>query len=129
MPGQDGGRIDRPVAHRQPGEEPDRGGEDGPVGPVHARPGIGPAQGRVLVAQDQDLYVLGRAAAGEQGELFGGAAEREIEQAQRHDQRSPAAQYGPIGAVGDVELDAVGCAEAAAGRADRGMSVSHRNRL
>jgi hypothetical protein len=34
------------------------------------------------VPEDEDLDVLGRAAAGEQGQPFGGAAEREVEQAQ-----------------------------------------------
>jgi hypothetical protein len=36
---------------------------------------------RVLVAEDQDLDLLGGAAAGEQGQPFGGAAEGEVEQA------------------------------------------------
>jgi hypothetical protein len=85
VPGHDGGRAGAsPVA----GEKPGQGSEGGVIGPVQPRAGIGPAQDRVLVTQNEDLDVLGRIAAGEQRQLLGGAAEREVEQAQRHDRRS-----------------------------------------
>jgi hypothetical protein len=43
-----------------------------------------PAQDRVLVTQDQDLYIFGRAGTGEESEPAGDAAEHKVEQAQRH---------------------------------------------
>jgi hypothetical protein len=52
--------------------------------PIQARFRVLPAQDRVLVAQDQYLHVLGRAGPGKQGQLFGDAAEHEVDQAQRH---------------------------------------------
>jgi hypothetical protein len=81
VPGQDRGRGDDPVRHQVAGEEPDQGGERGPVGPAQSRLEVRSAQDRVLVAEDEDLNILGRAAAGQQGQPFGGAAEREVEQA------------------------------------------------
>lgn len=81
MPGKDGGRGDESVPPQRLGEEPDQGAERGPVGPVHPRPGVGSAQDCIFVMQDRDLDVFGRVAAGEQGQPFGGAAEREVEQA------------------------------------------------
>jgi hypothetical protein len=53
------------------------------------RPGVKhapslPAQDRVLVTEDQDLYIFGRAGLGEEGEPAGDAAEHEVDQAQRH---------------------------------------------
>jgi hypothetical protein len=63
------------------GEEPDQRGKHSAVDPVHSRPGVGPAQDRILVTQDEDLDVLGCAAAGEQSQPFGGTAKREVEQA------------------------------------------------
>jgi hypothetical protein len=46
------------------GQPPDEGGEDGQVGPVHARSWVGAAQDGDLVPQHEELDVLsgGRAA-------------------------------------------------------------------
>jgi hypothetical protein len=41
----------------------------------------------VLVTEDQDLDVLGRVVATKEGQPLGGPAEREVQQAQRHEQR------------------------------------------
>jgi hypothetical protein len=44
----------------------DQRGEHGSVGPVQARPGVGSAQYRDFVAQDEQLDVLGRRCTAEQ---------------------------------------------------------------
>jgi hypothetical protein len=81
MPTHDGGRGDQPVRLERPGEEPDQGREFGPVEPVQARFRVLPAQDRVLVTEDQDLDIFGRARPGEQGQPFGRAAERAVQHA------------------------------------------------
>jgi hypothetical protein len=60
---------------------PDQGGEYRPVGPVQTRRGVLPAQDRVFVAENQDLYIFGSAGPGEESEPAGDAAEHEVEQA------------------------------------------------
>ena len=84
MPPQDRGRGDKPVCLQSPGEEPGQRGEDCAVGPVQPRLGVLPAQDRVLVTKNQDLHVFGRTGMGEESKPAGDAAEREVEQAQRH---------------------------------------------
>jgi hypothetical protein len=84
MPPQDRGRGDQPVCLQRPGEEPGQRGEHRPVGPVQPRLWVLPAQDRVLVTKNQDLHVFGRTGTGEESKPAGDAAEREVEQAQRH---------------------------------------------
>jgi hypothetical protein len=58
------------------------GGElPGPVGSVQTRLRVLPAQDRVLVAENQDLYIFGRTGLGEESEPAGDAAEHEVAQA------------------------------------------------
>jgi hypothetical protein len=78
---EDRGRGDEPVRRQRPGQKSDQGGEHGTVGPVQLRRPVLSAQDRVFVAEDQDLYVFGRAGTGEEGEPAGDAAEHEVEQA------------------------------------------------
>jgi hypothetical protein len=80
-PTEDRGRGDEPVRRQRPGQEPDQGGEHGTVGPVQPRRRVLPAQDRVLVTEDQDLRIFGRAGPAEQGQPFRDAAEHEVEQA------------------------------------------------
>jgi hypothetical protein len=65
-PGKNRGRIDEPVHHQPAGEEPDQAASVARSAQSSRGLGFGPTQDRVLVAQDQDLDVLGRIAAGEQ---------------------------------------------------------------
>ena len=51
---------DQPVHPQASGQEPDKRGEDRPVGPVQARPRMGAAQHGNLVPQHEQLNVLGR---------------------------------------------------------------------
>jgi hypothetical protein len=84
MPTHDRGRGDEPVCLQRPGEKPDQGSERSAVSPVQARFRVLPAQDRVLMAEDQDLYIFGRPGPAEQGQPFDDAAEHEVEQAYWH---------------------------------------------
>jgi hypothetical protein len=66
MPAQDRGRGDQAVSAQHRGEASDQCGEDGAVGPIQAGLGIGSAQYGDLVAQEEQLNVLGRGCAAEQ---------------------------------------------------------------
>ena len=59
MPAQDRVRGDQAMATQCPGQPLDECGEHGPVRPVHVRPWVGAAQHRDLVAQHEELDVLG----------------------------------------------------------------------
>jgi hypothetical protein len=84
MPAHHRCRSNEPMRPQRAGEEPDQRGERRPVGPVQSWLWFGPAQDRVLVPKHENLDVLGGVAAGKQGQPFGGAAERQVEHAQRH---------------------------------------------
>jgi hypothetical protein len=59
MPSQDRAGHDEPVRSQCLGQVPDQRGQDRAVGPVHPGPGLGPAEYRDFMAQDEDLGVLG----------------------------------------------------------------------
>ena len=59
----------------------DQGGEQGPVGPVQARPRVGSAEYGNLVAQDEQLDVLGCRRAAEQCQRAEKPTEDQVEQA------------------------------------------------
>ena len=58
-----------------------QGGEDVAVGPIQPRLGVLSAQNGVLVPQDEDLHILGRAGRGEQRQPAADTAEHEVYQA------------------------------------------------
>ena len=59
MPAQDRVRGDQAMATQCAGQPPHERGEHGPVRPVHARSWVGAAQDGDLVAQHEELDVLG----------------------------------------------------------------------
>jgi hypothetical protein len=59
MPTQDRLWGDQAMATQRSGQPPDEGGEHGPVRPVPARSWVGAAQDGDLVAQHEELHVLG----------------------------------------------------------------------
>jgi hypothetical protein len=59
MPTQDRVRSDQAVATQCAGQPPDEGGEHGPVRPTHRWSWVGAAQDGDLVAQHEDLDILG----------------------------------------------------------------------
>ena len=80
MPAQQGPRGDdqAQLAELAAGQQPGQRGQDRPVGPRQPRsPGLALEHGD-LVAQDQDLGVLGPVGAGEQGEPAEHAEHRQV---------------------------------------------------
>jgi hypothetical protein len=59
MPSQDRAGRDEPVRSQCLGQVPNQRGQDRAVGPVHPGPGLGPAEYRDFMAQDEDLGVPG----------------------------------------------------------------------
>ena len=84
MPAQDRVRGDQAMATQCSGQPPDEGGEDGPVRPVQAWSWVGAAQDGDLVAQHEELDVLGGGRAAQQQDQPEHLAEDQIEQPQRH---------------------------------------------
>ena len=66
MPAQDRVRSDQAATPQGPRQPPYEGGEYGPVCPVHARTRVGAAQDGDLVAQHEELDVLGGRRAAQQ---------------------------------------------------------------
>ena len=94
MPAQDRVRSDQAMATQCSGQPPDERGEHGPVRPIQARSWVGPAQDGDLVAQQQELDVLGGRRTAQQQDQPEHLTKDEVEQPQRHagimsDQRSP----------------------------------------
>jgi hypothetical protein len=69
-------------------QEWDQGGQYRSVGPVQAWLRVLPAKDRVLVAQYEDLNVLGGAGTAEETQPPGEPAQHQVEHSHRHDQRS-----------------------------------------
>ena len=94
MPAQDRVRGDQAMATQCAGQPPDERGEHGPVRPVQARSWVGAAQHGDLVAQHEELDVLGGGRAAQQQDQPEHLPEDQVQQPQRHagimsDQRSP----------------------------------------
>ena len=94
MPAQDRVRGDQAMATQCSGQPPDEGGEHGPVRPVQAWSWVGAAQDGDLVAQHEELDVLGGGRAAQQQDQPEHLPEDQVQQPQRHagimpDQRSP----------------------------------------
>ena len=68
VPGQQGARGYDPVQPQAVGQRPCQGGEYGTVSPVRSRAGDLSPEDRDLVAEDQDLHVLGSVAARQEGQ-------------------------------------------------------------
>ena len=71
---------DHPVATQRSGQPPDEGGEHGPVGPVQAWSWVGAAQHGDLVAQHEELDVLGGGRSGHQQEQSEHLPEDQVQQ-------------------------------------------------
>ena len=80
---QDGARGDEAMDPRCSGQLSDEGGEDGPVGPVQARSGVGAAQHRDLMPQHQQFDVLGGGRATYQQDQAEHLLEDQIQQPER----------------------------------------------
>jgi hypothetical protein len=80
MPAKDRGRSDEPMHRQRPGQQSDQGGKHNSVRPIQSRLRVLPAQDRILMAQDEDLHLLGRITLSEQDQPTGDAAEHEVQQ-------------------------------------------------
>ena len=94
MPAQDRVRGDQAMATQCAGQPPHERGEHGPVRPVQAWSWVGAAQDGDLVAQHEELDVLGGGRAAQQQDQPEHLPEDQVQQPQRHagimsDQRSP----------------------------------------
>ena len=82
------------MATQRSGQPPHESGEHGPVRPVHARTWVGAAQHGDLVAQHEELNILGGGCAADQQDQPEHLQEDQVQQPQRHvgimsDRRSP----------------------------------------
>ena len=84
MPAQDRVGGDQAMTTQRPGQPLDERGEHGPVRPVQARPWVGAAQDGDLVAEDEELDVLGGGRATRQQGQPEQQPEEQVEQPQRH---------------------------------------------
>ena len=75
---------DQAVTVQHGGKASDQRGEHGAVGPVQTRPRVGSAEYSDLVAQDEDLDVLGRRCAIEQCQPAEQPDEDQVEETERH---------------------------------------------
>jgi hypothetical protein len=72
------------MASQRSGQPPGERGEHGPVRPLQARFGVGAAQHGDLVAQHEQLDILGRGRATQEQEQPEQVLEDQVQQAQRH---------------------------------------------
>ena len=88
MPGQQGSRRDQSAAPQLGGQQPGQGRQDRAVGPV--RPGTAhpAAQHHHLMAQHQDLRLLGCPAAAQQGQPAEHPDRDQVQQTDRHEPRA-----------------------------------------
>ena len=84
MPTQDGVRSDQAMATQRSGQPPHESGEHGPVRPVHARTWVGAAQHGDLVAQHEELNILGGGRTADQQDQPEHLQEDQVRQPQRH---------------------------------------------
>jgi hypothetical protein len=88
MPPQDGSGRDQLVRPQGSGQVPDQRGKDSTVGPVHAGPWLRPPQHRDLMAQDEQLGVLGCWGSAKKDEPCGDPGKDQVQQAHRHGRSS-----------------------------------------
>jgi hypothetical protein len=84
MPPQDGSGRDQLVRPQGSGQVPDQRGKDSTIGPVHAGPRLRPPQHRDLMAQDEQLGVLGCWGSAKKDEPCGDPGKDQVQQAYRH---------------------------------------------
>jgi hypothetical protein len=84
MPTQDRVRSDQTMPTLCSGQPPHEGGEHRPVRPVHTRSRVGAAQHRDLVAQHEELDILGGGRATRQQDQPEHLPEDQVQQPQRH---------------------------------------------
>ena len=84
VPAQQRVRRDQPAHPQWPGEKPGQRGEHCPVGPIQLRLGILPLQHRHLLAQHQQLGVLGSCRAREQHHPASHADEEQVQNPYSH---------------------------------------------
>jgi hypothetical protein len=78
VPAQQGLRLDEEAGPAGSGQDAADGGQQRPVGGFELGSWSLAAEHGELMAQDEDLKILGGIAAGEQGELLGEAAQRQV---------------------------------------------------
>jgi hypothetical protein len=88
VPGQQAAWGCDPVQPKAAGHQPCQRGEYRPVSPVRPRAGDLPPQHRDLVAEDQDLYVLGGVAARQQGKPAERADYGQVDESDEHERRA-----------------------------------------
>jgi hypothetical protein len=81
MPAQDRSRGDQAMAAQCPGQSPDEGGEHGPVRPVQAGSRVDATEYGDLVAQHEELDVLGGGRAAHQLDQSEHLPEDQVQQA------------------------------------------------
>jgi len=89
VPAQHRAGGDQPVGAKVSGQKPDQRREQRTVGPVQAWLRIDPPQDPHLMAQDEQLNVLGRAAAPQQHQPGGYPAEQKVDHTPRHEHHHP----------------------------------------
>ena len=84
MPTQDRVRSDQAVATQCAGQPPNEGGKHRSVRPVQSRTWVGAAQDGDLVAQHEELDVLGEGRSGDQQEQSEHPPKDQVQEPQRH---------------------------------------------
>ena len=85
VPAQERSGRDQAAHPQRSGEQPGQGGKHCPVGPVQLRSGVLPPQHRHLMAQDEQLSILGGRRAREQSYPAGHADEDQVEHPGSHE--------------------------------------------
>jgi hypothetical protein len=78
VPAQQGLRLDEEAGPAGPGQDAADGGEQRPVGGLELGSWSLAAEDGELVAQNEDLKILGGIATGEEGEQLDGPAQRQV---------------------------------------------------
>ena len=89
VPAQDGGRGDEQAEASASGEESGEGADQGSVGPAHPGARRASLEHGELVAQDQDLDLLGGVGSGTQHDPVQELGEHLVDQPQRHQRIMP----------------------------------------
>jgi hypothetical protein len=88
VPAQQGSGRHQPQSAQMWGQQPAQRAEERAVDPGEGRAGVVASKHRDLVAQHEDLGLFGDGRSGEQSQPAQHAAERQVHESKRHDQRS-----------------------------------------